>query len=322
MRVLINGLPLFAKRLSEQLQKYDTTSSYIFLDTYNSRWAQLLFYLYLPFSDCVISMNGVTDNSGSLNLVLKRKKKLILQWMGTDALLAMDRFEKRTIDRKYIDYGYNFVDSMWLMEEVKSLGVAAEYMHFKSVNVVPNKHVYDKISVISYVAENRQTFYGMKQIAEIAKEFPDNPWLIEVFDKKLYKKFRSEALAAELKIWDKMNAQVGYNKKKCTGSIRNTEDGRVCGMAWVAYMHPAQTIIFDDIDTAIKNYFNDLVDILCFTPFNYYLSNIKKRIDSPDTSMQIDVSDTNAGIYQYIKWFKSVENPELDNKFYIKFKSD
>jgi len=158
--------------------------------------------------------------------------------------------------------------------------------------------------------------YGLKKYAEIAKEFPDSPWLIEVFDKKLYKKFRFEASAAELKIWDKMNARVGYNKKKCTGSIRNKEDGRVCGMAWVAYMHPAQTIIFDDSDTAIKNYFNDLVDILCFTPFNYYLSNIKKRIDSPDTSMQIDVSDTNAGIYQYIKWFKSVENPELDNKFY------
>ena len=158
--------------------------------------------------------------------------------------------------------------------------------------------------------------YGLKKYTEIAKEFPDWPWLIEVFDKKLYKKFRSEASAEELKIWDKMNAQVGYNKKKCTGSIRNKEDGRVCGMAWVAYMHPAQTIIFDDIDIAIKNYFNDLVDILCFTPFNYYLSNIKKRIDSPDTSMQIDVSNTNAGIYQYIKWFKSVENPELDNKFY------
>ena len=158
--------------------------------------------------------------------------------------------------------------------------------------------------------------YGLKKYAEIAKEFPDSPWLIEVFDKKLYKKFRSEASDEELKIWDKMNARVGYNTEKCTGSIKNKEDGRVCGMAWVSYLHPAQTIIFDDIDTAIKNYFNDLVDILCFTPFNYYLSNIKKRIDSPDTSMQIDVSDTNAGIYQYIKWFKSVENPELDNKFY------
>ena len=86
MRVLINGLPLFAKRLADELQKYDPQSSYIFLDTYNSKWAQLLFFIYLPFSDCVISMNGVTDNSGSLNLVLKWKKKLILQWMGTDIL--------------------------------------------------------------------------------------------------------------------------------------------------------------------------------------------------------------------------------------------
>lgn len=76
MRVLINGLPLFAKRLADELQKYDHKSSYIFLDTYNSKWAQLLFFIYLPFSDCVISMNGVTDNSGSLNLVLKWKKKI------------------------------------------------------------------------------------------------------------------------------------------------------------------------------------------------------------------------------------------------------
>ena len=40
--------------------------------------------------------------------------------------------------------------------------------------------------------------YGLKKYTEIAKEFPDSPWLIEVFDKKLYKKFRSEAAAEEL----------------------------------------------------------------------------------------------------------------------------
>ena len=173
MRGLINGLPLFAKRIKDDLQKYDSKSSFNFLDTYNSKWAQLLFYLYLPFCDCVISMNGVTDNSGSLNLVLKRKKKLILQWMGTDVLLAMKRFQDKTIDRKYIDYGFNFVDSEWLMEEVKSLEVPVEYLHFKSVNVSPNENTYDKISVVSYVAEKRQEFYGMKQIAEIAREFPN-----------------------------------------------------------------------------------------------------------------------------------------------------
>ncbi len=173
MRVLVNGLPLFAKRFTDELKKYDTKSNYIFLDTYNSKWKQVLFFLYLPFSDCVISMNGVTDNSGSLNLVLKWKKKLILQWMGTDALLAMERFKNNTIERKYIDYAHNFVDSEWLMDEVKSLEVPVEYLHFKSVKVHPNENKYDKISVISYVADTRQEFYGMQQIAEIARTFPN-----------------------------------------------------------------------------------------------------------------------------------------------------
>jgi glycosyltransferase involved in cell wall biosynthesis len=173
MQVLINGLPLFSKRLAEELQKFDPESKYIFLDTYNSKWDQLKFFLQIPFSDLVISMNGVTDNSGSLNLVLKWKKKLILQWMGTDALLAMDRYKNKTIERKYIDYSYNFVDSEWLMEEVKSVNLEPEYLHFKSVVVKPNSTIYKRISVMSYVAENRQAFYGMERISKLAKAFPE-----------------------------------------------------------------------------------------------------------------------------------------------------
>ena len=158
--------------------------------------------------------------------------------------------------------------------------------------------------------------YGLKKYTEIAKGFSDSPWLIEVFGKDLYKKFISEASEEELKIWNEMNSQVGYNKTKCTGSIKNQEDGRVCGMAWVAYLHTAKTVIFDDVDTAIKNYFSNLYDILCFTPFEEYLSNIKSRIESSNPKERIDVNDTGSGIYQYMKWFKAVENPELDKKLY------
>jgi len=158
--------------------------------------------------------------------------------------------------------------------------------------------------------------YGLKKYTEIAKGFSDSPWLIEVFGKDLYKKFISEASEEELKIWNEMNSQVGYNKTKCTGSIKNQEDGRVCGMAWVAYLHNAKTVIFDDVDTAIKNYFSNLYDILCFTPFEEYLSNIKSRINSPNPGEKIDVGDTGSGIYQYMKWFKAVENAELDKKLY------
>ena len=88
MRVLINGLPLFAERLARQLKKYDSNSSFIFLDTYNSKWAQLKFFLLVPFSDCVISMNGVSDNSGSLNLVLKWKKKACTSMDGNRCFIS------------------------------------------------------------------------------------------------------------------------------------------------------------------------------------------------------------------------------------------
>lgn len=54
--------------------------------------------------------------------------------MGTDALLAMERFKNGTIYRKYIDAGVNWVDSPWLMEEVSSIGVKPEY-------VTSNMHV-------------------------------------------------------------------------------------------------------------------------------------------------------------------------------------
>lgn len=161
--------------------------------------------------------------------------------------------------------------------------------------------------------------YGLIKYTEIARTYEDQPWLIEVYESNLYKKFREEASEEELKIWDEMNSQVAYSVKNCTGSIKNQEDGRVCGMAWVAYLHPAKTVIFDDVDTAIKNYFK-VHDILCFTPFDDYLSNIKSRINSSNPAERISVDGVKSGIYQYMQWFKAVDGSNkdsaLDNKFY------
>lgn len=169
------------------------------------------------------------------------------------------------------------------------------------------------------VLYNLMEKYGLVKYTEVARTFPDQPWLIEAYDSNLYKKFREEASEEELKIWDEMNSQVSYSKDKCTGSMKNQEDGRVCGMAWVAYLHPAKTIIFDDVDTAIKKYFK-VDDVLCFTPFDDYLSNIKSRINSPNPQEKISVDDEGSGIYQYMKWFKALDESNksstLDNKFY------
>ncbi|MFM7218504.1 MAG: glycosyltransferase [Bacteroidota bacterium] len=176
MRVLINGLPLFGNRLAGQLKAADPDSSFIFCDTYRSRLEQLRFLALLPFTDAVISMNGVTDRSGSLDAVLLFKKKLILQWQGTDALLAMERNQKGTLLRKYIDYALNLVDSDWLEEEIKSIGLQPERLTFKTAPEIQPVVGYERISAMTYIASHRQEFYGIKRVIELANAFPEIPF--------------------------------------------------------------------------------------------------------------------------------------------------
>ena len=91
MKFLFNGLSLFGRKLVKDLAAFDSRHSYHFYDTYTSRLDQLKFICALPFADAVVSINGVSDPSGSLNAVLAMKKKLILHWQGTDVMLAMQR---------------------------------------------------------------------------------------------------------------------------------------------------------------------------------------------------------------------------------------
>lgn len=178
MRVLISGLPLFSKRLADDLQEFDPTSSYHFLDTYNSKLAQLKFLLLLPFADCVISMNGVTDNSGSLNWVLRFKKKLIMQWMGTDVMTALERFKLGSIKRKYIDYAKHLVDATWLKDELRESGISAQLIDFKYTFSGEPLYKYEKNTVMSYVAQARQEFYGIEMILQAAAKFPNCDFLL------------------------------------------------------------------------------------------------------------------------------------------------
>lgn len=176
MKIIVVGLPLFAKKLISDLNEYSQKKEYIFLDTYYSKWAQLKFLLFLPFVDGVFSMNGVSDNSGTLNWVLFFKKKLWLQWVGTDTLLATKRFNEKTILRKYIDYAHtkNVTDAPWLQAELKTAEIQAELNNYKYLpQQLDAPENYSKIAVLTYIAQKRQEFYGMKQLIDLAIQNPE-----------------------------------------------------------------------------------------------------------------------------------------------------
>jgi glycosyltransferase involved in cell wall biosynthesis len=118
-------------------------------------------------------MNGVTDNSGSLNAVRKLNKKLVMQWQGTDSLLAMERFKNGTIKRDYIDHAIHFVDSPWLFDELTSINLQPQHLPFKFAEEKVAIEKYNGISAMTYIADKRQSFYGIHQFKAVAEANPD-----------------------------------------------------------------------------------------------------------------------------------------------------
>ncbi len=174
MKVIILGLPLFSKRLVKDINGYSGKDEFLFIDTYSSVFAKMKFFFLLPFVDGVLSVNGVTDNSGTLNYVMKWHKKLWMQWVGTDVLLATQRYENNQILRKYVNYAHNVTDAKWLKEELQNIGVSAienSYKYLDEKKVVLTN--YSSIQVLSYIAKNREDFYGLNKIIELAISNPE-----------------------------------------------------------------------------------------------------------------------------------------------------
>jgi len=185
MLVLFNGLSHFGNILVNELNKFDTKNKYLFLDTYTSKKAKLLFILLLPFSKLVVSFNGVSDRSGSMDWVLRFKKKLLMQWQGTDVLLATERMKRGTIFRKYLDYAIHTTDFIYLQKELEPILEHISLLPYKycSSNKVEVSN-YQQLTVLTYVAKNREQFYGIDKIELLAKEFPSVTFFVVGTDNK------------------------------------------------------------------------------------------------------------------------------------------
>lgn len=173
MRVLINGLPHFSEILVKDLKEFDASNTYVFCDTYTSKWGKLKYMLNLPFSKVVISSNGVSDPSVSLSLALKWKKKMIMQWHGSDVIIAMDRLKKGTIHKEFIQASEHLISAPWFREELKGLVDNCVDAPISYTRDVGNDQVYERFSVITYFPEGKEVFYGWQFIQEFAQNNPD-----------------------------------------------------------------------------------------------------------------------------------------------------
>ena len=173
MRILFTGLPYFGKNLVKDLNQIDPHNQYIFCDTYYSLSGKIKFALLVKFADKVVSFNGASSKSKALDLALKYKKKLIMQWHGSDVLTLQAGIKNGTFEKKYIEHAVCATDASWLQQELQDAGVKAALHPFKYVEASVSGASFKSKSVVSYLGEGKEKFYGIEYILQLAKLHPD-----------------------------------------------------------------------------------------------------------------------------------------------------
>ncbi|MEQ8625118.1 MAG: hypothetical protein RJQ00_10700 [Vicingaceae bacterium] len=183
-RILIVGLPLFAKRVKTSLEKNDRQNSYVALDTYYRLLHKIIAPYYLISADVIYSINGTIGNSKLLDWAFKLNKKVVMHWVGSDVTTAINQFKKGEIDQRFLE-AKHLTDASWLKEELKPIGINAklQYISGYTIDRMPEE-LPKQFAVLSYIPKNRADFYGRNQYFELAENFPDLTFYIVGSERK------------------------------------------------------------------------------------------------------------------------------------------
>lgn len=188
LNITIVGLPLFAERLAKTLSEFDPNNRYTFLNTYYSKKDKLKARFLIPRADLLFSINGSIVSSGVFDLAMRKKVPIIMNWVGTDVLLATEAVRSANFRQDYIDHAIHFCEVDWIQQELKEIGINAEIVNFASFDKrfelnVPKSERY---TVLTYIPKVRSDFYHPEIFLNVAKHFPDADFLIAGTDATEY----------------------------------------------------------------------------------------------------------------------------------------
>jgi hypothetical protein len=180
MKVLIVGLPLFAKRLAENLNRFDPGSTYIHLDTYYSRFDKLKAFWHLRTADCVFSINGTLSTSALFDRAFKKGIPVVMNWVGTDVSAAVKAVRENRHLETYREKAIHFCEVAWIRDELTEAGIHAEIVNFAAFDqqFKPVAFSGDRLQVLSYISGSRPAFYGMDAFLGLARRFPEADFAI------------------------------------------------------------------------------------------------------------------------------------------------
>jgi hypothetical protein len=174
MKVLIIGLPYFSAYIQKKLQAHFPAHQFVNLNTYYHYRDKIRFAYHLPSTDVVYSINGATHGSRSIDWALKLHKKIVFHWVGSDLMNAKVDFQKGIINADYIQKVTHLTDTPWFVQELADIDIKASFAPLNAVafNFEVNPELPDTFSVLTYIKQGSEFFYGIDTIISLAMQFP------------------------------------------------------------------------------------------------------------------------------------------------------
>ncbi len=128
-------------------------------------------------ADALVSFGGPGPGTALTIEARERRVPVIVIWAGTDYLLAAGNpFDLEVTKR---EVSLDLAGAPWLAEELRGIGVAAQYEPIIGVNPASKLAPLPKrFTVLTYLPEARRAFYGEERVYTIARALPEARFVV------------------------------------------------------------------------------------------------------------------------------------------------
>jgi glycosyltransferase involved in cell wall biosynthesis len=168
--VAVNGLPYFCRKLSNLVDGDGWSVPY--RSPFHPAGLAARF-VDLARCDLAYSWTGKISMGKFLRAARALKKeKIVLLWCGSDVLFAKEELRRGKMD-PWVSNLVHWAVSPCLAEEVRSLGIACEYVQASFVQPVQPSPLPEEFSVLVYAPSvKREQLYGLDHVLEVANQLP------------------------------------------------------------------------------------------------------------------------------------------------------
>jgi len=183
MNIALIGNSYFGPKLAKQLSNFDRKNSYLFYNTNAKTIDKIKFVLHLPFIDVVYSISATINGGGALKVALKFNKKIVQHFIGSDVLSAKKDFKINNINKKLIEKSNYLCEVRWIQYELKDIKIDSQIVPYIAYETFNNPKNIENFSVLTYLAKDKEKFYGVDDFIRLANDFKEIEFKIAGIDR-------------------------------------------------------------------------------------------------------------------------------------------